>query len=150
MKNIIAFLCLSLFLSGSLFSQQKRESREKIKALKIAFLTEQLNLSPKEAQQFWPIYNTYDNKQNSLRYKSRQEMKKVIEAKGSIENISEQEAQKMIELKLETDKKIYELQSEFVSKVKKVLSHKKIIQLQIAEMEFGRNLMKKYRRKKEK
>ena len=149
MKNIIAFLCLALFLSSALFAQQKSESREKIKALKIAYLTEQLNLSPKEAQQFWPIYNAYDDQQSSLRYKSRYEMKKTIKASGSIDNISEQESQKLIELKLNTDKKIYELQTEFVAKVKKVLSYKKIIQLHIAEMEFGRNLMKKYRRKRE-
>lgn len=143
-------MCLALFLGTSIFAQQKKESREKIKALKIAFLTEQLNLSSKEAQQFWPIYNAYDDQQSSLRYKSRYEMKKTIKASGSIDNISEQESQKLIELKLNTDKKIYELQAEFVNKVKKVLSHKKIIQLQIAEMEFGRNLMKKYRRKKDK
>ena len=39
-------------------SQEKDDShREKIKELKTAFFTQELNLDKKKAQQFWPIYN---------------------------------------------------------------------------------------------
>ena len=34
---------------------------EKIQALKIAFITNKLQLSPDEAEKFWPVYNQYDN-----------------------------------------------------------------------------------------
>ena len=37
---------------------------------------------------------------------------------------------------------------EFIKKIKEVISYKKIIQLQIAEMEFGRKLVSRYRHKK--
>lgn len=40
---------------------------EKIEALKIAFITQQLNLTPEEAQKFWPIYNTYKEELAALR-----------------------------------------------------------------------------------
>ena len=42
-------------------SHQQKEDR--IKSHKIAYLTEQLSLSPEEAQQFWPVYNAYANEE---------------------------------------------------------------------------------------
>lgn len=148
MKKIILFICISAFFSLSLSGQISKESREKIKAYKVAFLTEQLNLTSNEAEKFWPIYNTYDNEQSSLRNKSRSEMKKSLKDNGQINAISEQEAERLILLKLENDRKIYQSQKDFISKIKKVLSFKKIIQLQVAEMEFGRKLMRRYKDKK--
>lgn len=148
MKKVLTLMSLSIFFSWSLSAQKPSESREKIKALKIAYLTEQLNLTPQEAEKFWPIYNAHDEEHNSLRYKTRLAYKKAIEQNKSVDNISEKEAQKIILLKLETDKKIYESQSKFIAKVKKVLSYKKIMKLQVAEMEFGRKLMRKYKRKR--
>jgi hypothetical protein len=148
MKKFLTLMCLSIFFSWSLSAQKPSESREKIKALKIAYLTEQLNLTPQEAEKFWPIYNAHDEEHNSLRYKTRLAYKKAIEQNKSVDNIPEKEAQKIILLKLETDKKIYESQSKFIAKVKKVLSYKKIMKLQVAEMEFGRKLMRKYKRKR--
>ena len=38
-----------------------------IKALKVAHITEKLDLTEKEAQQFWPIYNAYDEKMGTLK-----------------------------------------------------------------------------------
>ena len=148
MKNILTLMCLSIFFSWSLSAQKPSESREKIKALKIAYLTEQLNLTTTEAEKFWPIYNAHDKEHNALRYKMRIAIKNAIDKNTSVDNISEKEAQDLIQLKLETDKKIYQSQSAFISKVKKVLSYKKIMKLQVAEMEFGRKLMRKYKRKR--
>ncbi|WP_334057489.1 sensor of ECF-type sigma factor [Polaribacter sp. P097] len=148
MKNILTLMCLSIFFSWSLSAQKPSESREKIKALKIAYLTEQLNLTTTEAEKFWPIYNAHDKEHNALRYKMRTAIKNAIDKNTSVDNISEKEAQDLIQLKLETDKKIYQSQSAFISKVKKVLSYKKIMKLQVAEMEFGRKLMRKYKRKR--
>ncbi|EAQ41758.2 hypothetical protein MED152_03550 [Polaribacter sp. MED152] len=148
MKNILTLMCLSIFFSWSLSAQKPSESREKIKALKIAYLTEQLNLTTTEAEKFWPIYNAHDKEHNALRYKMRTAIKNAIDKNTSVDNISEKEAQDLIQLKLETDKKIYQSQSAFISNVKKVLSYKKIMKLQVAEMEFGRKLMRKYKRKR--
>ncbi|WP_148284795.1 sensor of ECF-type sigma factor [Polaribacter sp. MED152] len=139
---------MSIFFSWSLSAQKPSESREKIKALKIAYLTEQLNLTTTEAEKFWPIYNAHDKEHNALRYKMRTAIKNAIDKNTSVDNISEKEAQDLIQLKLETDKKIYQSQSAFISNVKKVLSYKKIMKLQVAEMEFGRKLMRKYKRKR--
>ncbi|MEO9571621.1 MAG: sensor of ECF-type sigma factor [Polaribacter sp.] len=148
MKKLITFICISLFCIFSLTAQEKKGG-EKIKALKIAYLTEQLNLTSTEAEKFWPIYNIYSKEQHDLRNAIRTEMKNAIKkSKDDIKLVSENEAERIIKFKLTTDKKIYESEKNFITKIKNIISYKKIMQLQIAEMEFGRKLMKKYRLKK--
>ena len=54
---IISFLGLGL----GVFAQEEDAKKDggRIEALKIAYITNKLNLSTDEAQKFWPIYNKY-------------------------------------------------------------------------------------------
>ena len=48
-------------------AQDGSETRgERVEALKIAFITQKLQLTPDEAQKFWPVYNQYENEIRSL------------------------------------------------------------------------------------
>ena len=53
--------------------------------MKIAFITEKLSLTTKEAQSFWPIYNEYSQKIEKLRKTKRSDLG---ELKINIENSS--------------------------------------------------------------
>lgn len=147
MKKLIVVICISLFFSISLQAQMSKEGRDKIKALKIAYLTEQINLTTDEAQKFWPIYNAYIKEQIKIRNNYRDTLRKNS-IKNKVSSLDENEAKKLVNLKLQTDKDLYESQIKFVKKVVGIISYKKIIQLQIAEMEFGRKLMRKYKRER--
>lgn len=136
------FLFLSLFTNA----QIDKKTREKIRSLKIAFITDQINLTAKEAEQFWPIYNDFEENKHILRNKHRFKLKKLIEENGEIEAITEEEAKELVTLKLNSDKQLLEAEKEFTKKITKVISYKKMIKLQISEIEFGRNLMRKYRK----
>lgn len=149
MKKIITFICISIFISFSTQAQMNKESREKIKALKVAYLTEQLNLSVSEAEKFWPIYNAYNKEQNTIRGNFRSSLRNTAK-KEEINTINEEDAKRLVHLKLKTDKNLYESQKKFIENIVDILSYKKIITLQIAEMEFGRKLMRKYKHKKAK
>ena len=61
-------LILTLFLAGS-FSALKAQDiqpgdetqkQEKIKALYVAYITQQLNSSPEEAEKFWPVHSQFE------------------------------------------------------------------------------------------
>lgn len=54
-------LILFLFISSAYICNAQRGGDEKINTVKIAYITNQLNLTPAEAQKFWPIYNRYFN-----------------------------------------------------------------------------------------
>jgi len=56
-------LLLMVLLSLNAGAQQQNGSnqsaKDRIEALRIAFISQQLNLSPAEAEKFWPVYNNY-------------------------------------------------------------------------------------------
>ncbi len=54
----------------------------KLEALKIGFLTNKLNLSPEEAERFWPIYRQYsaESHQVQLAYRDNKDELKMEEA----------------------------------------------------------------------
>ncbi|HEY6901557.1 MAG TPA: hypothetical protein VI233_12975 [Puia sp.] len=54
--SVLVILCW-LALPGQ---SQDRQQRPVIDAYKTAFITRRLNLTPEEAQKFWPIYNAYN------------------------------------------------------------------------------------------
>ena len=56
-----------LFPFAGIAQQLSPEQQEKYEALKVAFLTEELSLSSKEAQAFWPVYNEMDEKLTEIR-----------------------------------------------------------------------------------
>jgi len=82
---------------------------------------------------------------NAQKGKGRLEKIKAFKSDKNLENLSETDAKELVLLKLNTDKKLYESQKVFINKMEGILSAKKIIKLQVAEMEFGRKLMRKYK-----
>src|SRR6187431_1893728 len=87
---------LFLFLSFNFYGQSDKdnfkEKREQIKAMKVAFLTTELDLTSSEAEKFWPIYNTFDDKQFELRHRKMKDLFRKI--KGTeLDKLSEKEAE---------------------------------------------------------
>ena len=62
MKRFLLIMIISFTSFASLQAQEyNREKRtEKIQSLKIAFITQKLDLTADEAQRFWPVYNRYE------------------------------------------------------------------------------------------
>lgn len=146
MKKIILIFTAILFSSFA-FSQSMKDKKEKIKALKVAFITEKLNLTSEEAQKFWPIYNTFDDKQFEIRHNKIRLVMKQIEEDG-VENISEKQAQNLVNDLLNSEDELHILKKKFMSDLLKVLPAKKIVLLRKAEEEFNRKLLREFRERK--
>ncbi|WP_298519360.1 hypothetical protein [uncultured Kordia sp.] len=144
MKKYITILlvCFGLF-SGI---AQRGGGKEKIKKLKIAYFTENLNFTEKEAQQFWPVYNVYDDKNHEL----RQSLNKIKRDVKSNSNMSETEAASILDRIQSIEKQVYENTRDLANKLRKFLPATKIIRLKKAEHEFNRKLMKQFRNKHKK
>ncbi|MDE3211973.1 MAG: hypothetical protein KGM98_01965, partial [Bacteroidota bacterium] len=63
MKKYLLLLFVILIVP---FAKTQAQNGEKIQALKIAFITQRLQLTPQEAQQFWPIYDQYQTEIRNL------------------------------------------------------------------------------------
>lgn len=65
-KYILLFFVIFVSFSWVKAQDVSETRREKVEALKIAFITQKLQLTPDEAQKFWPVYNQYENEIRSL------------------------------------------------------------------------------------
>lgn len=140
MKIFLTLLIVSLTLKG--FSQDAGR-RERIKALKVAYITEQLEFTASEAQKFWPVYNAFEDQEQLLRRENYSKRKET-----DVGSLSEQEAKKMIEDMLNTEKKKLELRETFIKDLQKILSSKKIIKLKITEDQFNKKMFEEYKKRR--
>jgi hypothetical protein len=142
MKNT-AFLFL-FFIASNLVAQQESK-HEKLEAMKIAFITEKLSLTTKEAQSFWPVYNEYSQKIEKLRKTKRSDLG---ELKINIENSSDKEIEAILSDVFDAKSKEIELQKEYYSKYIKVLPIKKVALLYQSEHQFKKELLKRIKDKR--
>ncbi|MBJ7881816.1 hypothetical protein [Gelidibacter salicanalis] len=140
MKKIIIILCVVLTSSWTTYAQHS-EKREKIKSLKVAFITERLGLTETEAQKFWPIYNAYESKKDEQRRMGYEKRKQISE------DMTEVQAKAMLKDFVAFEKERENLRSDFVESLLKVMPAKKIIQLKLADEEFNRKMLHEYKKR---
>lgn len=147
MKNKILATCiLVLAMATGLFAQPDKK-KEDIKAMKIGFITKELNLTSDEAQRFWPVYNEFQDKMEKL-HKERKEIHKSVKSKGGIDSLSNADVEKIVDKEMAIQEKELQIKKEFHAKVKSVLPIKKVAKLYRAEHEFRRQIMKKMKEHK--
>lgn len=62
MKKIYILLTFLFFQNYFCFSQPPNDNDEqRVEVVKMAYMSRELSLSPQEAQNFWPVYNNYQN-----------------------------------------------------------------------------------------
>lgn len=148
MKKILSLL-LCLF-SAAIFAQggNLKHKKEQIKSLKVAFLTEQLQLTTDEAEKFWPIYNAFDDKQFELRREKMDAFRKRMDD-AELSNMSDKEASSLLTQIESTETEIYQLRKKLVSDLRPVISPLKILKLKKAEEDFNRKLLRQFKKKKD-
>ena len=145
-KKLLPILLLLVSTSFYAQSESMKEKKEQIKTLKVAFFTTELDLTNTQAEKFWPIYNTFDDKQFELRHqKMRAFMKKMND--GSLDKISEKEANTFLAQIQDTEEELFLLRKKFTSNLRAILPASKIIKLKKAEEDFNRKLLQQYRNK---
>ncbi len=58
---VLSFICMGIIANAQDAAPDVSEKKQQdIQALKAAFITKELDLTPDEAQKFWPVYNQYE------------------------------------------------------------------------------------------
>ena len=117
---VLAFSCLSL----SAMAQDNSENQEKIKAMQAMFFNEQLQLTPEEAKNFWPLYTEY-----------RDEIKKVNQQMRNLESDNSSPDQKLAK-KNQLEEQKLSLSKKYQDLFKKVLPVAKVAQIDKVERDF--------------
>lgn len=138
------YIYLVLLLLGLFINSYAQESKkEQIKAAKVAFITNELDLSPTEAEKFWPIFNAFDDKQREIRrskFKGFRDRKEIDFSK-----ISEKEAATIVTEMEKNEEDLYLLRKKLITSLKGILPSVKILKLKKAEDEFSRKLLRQYK-----
>lgn len=140
MKKITTILILLISLQVGF--AQKHEMSKKIKALKTAHITNELDLSSLEAEKFWPIYNASNEKEHTFR-KEMHELRKKAKS-----DLSEKEAQTLLTRFTALSDEIHLSRRQLIHDLKNVLPAKKIILLKKAEEDFKRKLFRQFKDKR--
>jgi Spy/CpxP family protein refolding chaperone len=145
MKRLIIPI-LTLFICFNAYSQRDGKMHERIKSQKVAFITERLDLSSKEAQKFWPIYNAFEKKVTKIRQNDLREVRQAMQ-KG---NLSDSEAQQVLDRFMTIEQQLFEAKKQLIKDLKNVIPPQKIIQLKATEDAFNKKLMKILQQRREK
>ncbi|MGK0388129.1 MAG: hypothetical protein ACI94Y_000857 [Maribacter sp.] len=142
MKHTIITLLFFVLASQMIFAQppgksgMKKEAREKIEALRKAYISDKLELTEKESNEFWPIYTSYKSEEKVLMHTLKKQRRNVKE-------MSDAEADVFIENVLETEQKRLDLKKKYYTKMKTAISAKKILGLERSERSFRSEVMKR-------
>ncbi|MBK9224627.1 MAG: sensor of ECF-type sigma factor [Flavobacterium sp.] len=144
-NKLLPLILFLITLNG--FAQSRfKEKKEQIRALKIAFITDELKLTTDEATKFWPLYNNFEEKQRELKQQKIRSYMKRFES-GEVEKMSDKEATNFLNQMENTEDEMYQLRKKFVSNLKDILPPIKIIKLKKVEEDFNRKLLQQYRDK---
>lgn len=141
MKNItLSFLFLALAATMA-FGQQRYDDNERLQAMKVAFITNALQLTAEESQTFWPLYNEYATEQKRIRREYRAGKQMML--------MTDEELEQQLERNLKMEEELLQLKRNFVNELKEVLPVRKIAMLNNAENKFKEEILKQIRQRQE-
>lgn len=134
MKRVFSILLIFLFLAKgqTVFAQP---GKDKVEALRIAYITEKVELTSHEAEKFWPVYNEYNDKIKAI----RRNMRKSYRDRS--ENMSEKEAEQLYLIFIQSKQAEADVHRQYNEKLKGIIGAKKMVKLHVAEEEFRRKVM---------
>jgi len=154
MKNLILIIWLIIPVLGQAqqknetenVESKKKEKLERIESYKIGFISQKLELTSKEAEVFWPVFNRYEAEIGKIR-KQLRELNKTHAEKSLVQ---EAEANQYITTHLLLKQQETETLKKYVPEFKKVLPTIKVAKLLSLEQEFKMKLLQQIREDKPK
>lgn len=142
----ISLILMSIFLLALPYqadaqrgnAQQRKFDKEAFIAKRNAYVVEKAGLTEEEAAKFIPIFQQL----NEAKYKAGEACRKKTRELRQKTNISDKEYLELINCRISVRKKEAELDKEYVEKLRKILSPRKIFLCQEAEMHFAREFMR--------
>ena len=139
MKKIITLLLLLICTIS--FAQGFEKRAERVKALRVAFISNKLDLTSQEAEKFWPIFNKFSDSQMDLHKQKRQLMLK-LKPENTV-GMSDSATLKLLNESENIDADLENQKRQFVKDLQGVIPAQKILLLKKTEEEFKSTLLKK-------
>lgn len=122
--------------NGNNKSGKMMVSRQRIKSQKIAFFTQELNLTSEEAAKFWPVYNKCFKEGMEARKITRESQRSLAKAAADSSSASDSEIRNLAETFYRNYEKEGTMAAKFFSEYQKVLPVKKAAMVSVVEERF--------------
>jgi len=138
MRRLI--LCfIVVFASTLLFGQQRNPQLEELRAKKIAFIKQRVNMTDDEEKAFWPLYNELEQKKWEI---SRQRDQWRLTKKDGNTDFA-----KLNDLYIYSEVTRAKLARTYHEQFKKILPPEKLFRYYIAERDFKEKVLEEIKRK---
>lgn len=148
MKLFTAVIAAFMIFTATSSAQPKEKNNwhQKMQSEMIAFITAELELTPEEAQVFWPVYNQIA-KTKSESHKTVAAAYKVLKEALDNENASDEQVNRLLDEYLAAKKANNDSDKGEVEKYRKILPAKKVAKLYTAQEKFRRNHIRNFKGK---
>jgi hypothetical protein len=133
-RSILVF-ALTMLVAVGLHAQPS--PKEKVEAMRVAFITNRLELTPEQAKQFWPIYNSYRHDLAQLR------------RNFFPNNDGGGDAHLDADRQMEFEQKKLDLKRQYMPQFEQVIGRAKLNKLVSSEEDFKRLLMQTIRNRRQ-
>ncbi len=117
---------------------------EKIEARKIALITQKLELTPEQAERFWPIYNEFSQKRREI-------LRDFNQARQGFDpqSATEEETRRMVDMGLRVKEQRLNLERDYSERMRQVITDRQLLNLRRAEEDFKQMLLKRMRERRQ-
>lgn len=123
MKKILLMWMMLSTVAMTAVAQDNSDDKNnggRLEAMKIAWLTKKLELTPEEAQKFWPIYNQYTKDIQNTRKEARERKDDEIKTQEKLLNIRKKyETEFLKAISKEKVNTFFRAEREFLAEVQK-------------------------------
>jgi Spy/CpxP family protein refolding chaperone len=122
---------------------QDPQVQEKIKNLRIAYISDKLGLTPEQAERFWPVYREFSDKRRDLR-------QEFVEARKQInkENPDPAKQEELVKLGLNLKQRELDLEKVYSDRLLKVITAQQMLTLRKAEGDFQRIILEQIQQRR--
>lgn len=173
MKHLIATILLAFLAAGASFAQdchtspqdypaserqqvengkethqekKRYPSREELQSQKIAFFTQELELTPEEAQRFWPVYNEAGKRLQAAKREINTSLKELHNALKAEQPVSDSEVKLLMNKYFKACEAEIDVQAEIFEEISKVLPVQKAAKTFSLEEKFRIMLIRQLRK----
>ncbi len=141
-KTLLIMMICSLHLTAFTQRRDREQKMEFFKSQKIAFITEKLSLTPKEAEKFWPVYNQFFAQRQEL---NRLKIRIEKELQNNMDHYDETKKRNLADSLIQIYVKDAKLREIYHIKFKEILPIDKVLLLYASEDEFKTYLLNQIR-----
>lgn len=139
--RMIMFSLLFVSFSFSSMAQRGAAKRERIQALKVAFITEELQLTSEQAKNFWPVYDQLEDELKDLRHQSNKH--------PDFSTASDKEIESWVLKKLDLEVQQATIKKTYIERFKKIITWQQIASLLHVEKRFKKELLERIQERRE-